>query len=377
MAAFQQVFIFLPMILFLGIITSYSDIKHHKIHNRWIILSLCYSLLAYTAYGIYSGFSSGYLQLLAATALNLLCALAFGILFWLSRYWSAADAKLFISFSLLVPVPVYFAGYFGYSASYFSFFPSLTLILISFVLMATIFMAQAVISSPGRLLPATKNLFNAKLLLRMLLQAFLMQWLFGWVFPLIGIRSSMLTILVFMLVFSLLSGIQPGSFMHQWKGHGDKILLLLSVFRLLFDKSIYSLPYLEQFLILAIVYAFIRLFVMKLSDDAFSDDVSVARLMPGMIPTQKAVWQNGKFRLFSNDFIAGNDDKKGKAGTLLFKDMFLGRLTFADIRQLKAAQGKNQLAFSSLKIARQSFFAPYLFAAVLAVVAAYALHIYF
>jgi hypothetical protein len=364
------------MILLLGIITSYTDIRFHKIKNKWIIISVCYSLLAYLIVGILSGFSGEFMQLLAATAINLLCALAFGVLFWLSRYWSAADAKLFISFSLLVPVPVYFTGYFAGTASYFAFFPSLVLIMVSFVLMALIFIAEAVVKSPGRLLPAAKNLLNAKLMLRMLLQVFLMQWLFGWIFPVIGIRSSMLTVLVFMLVFGLLSGIQPGSFMQRWKGHGDKILLLLAVLRLLFDKSIYSLPYLEQFLILTIVYAFIRLFVMKLSEDAFSDDVSVARLMPGMIPTQKAVWQNGKFRLFSNDFIAGNDDKNGKAGTLLFKDMFLGRLTFANIGQLKTAHGKNQLAFRSLKIARQSFFAPYLFAAVLAVVAAYILQIY-
>ena len=37
---------FLPMILLLGIVTSYEDIKFGKIRNKWIILALAYSIAA-------------------------------------------------------------------------------------------------------------------------------------------------------------------------------------------------------------------------------------------------------------------------------------------------------------------------------------------
>ena len=42
-----KIWLFLPAILFLGATTSYEDIKHGKIRNKWIISAIVYAAIVY------------------------------------------------------------------------------------------------------------------------------------------------------------------------------------------------------------------------------------------------------------------------------------------------------------------------------------------
>jgi hypothetical protein len=110
----------IPFILFLGIVTSYSDIKYKKIRNKYVIMTLIYavlSLLIATGYAYYkgSGINPHYLILFLT---NIGVSLLFGVLLWISHLWSAGDAKLFLAYAALVPLKFYKWGSIGIFPSY-------------------------------------------------------------------------------------------------------------------------------------------------------------------------------------------------------------------------------------------------------------------
>jgi len=129
--------IFLPILLFLGIITSWSDIRSGKISNKWIIFGLLWGLGGYFSIFVCSQFkqndflksvldnilfNQAPLNLIKYVFLNSFCALVLGYVFWYFNFWSAGDAKLFFVFSLILPLKYYFK-------EYILFFPSLVLLI--------------------------------------------------------------------------------------------------------------------------------------------------------------------------------------------------------------------------------------------------------
>jgi len=134
----------LPVIFFIGLVTSYEDIKYGKIRNKWIILGLGWGavvfLLCFIWYFIASPVSELYyskvmhlpvdsflpvytfnLSFLLKSLVNFLTAAATGFALWRFNSWAAGDAKLFLVYSLLIPL-------FHYQQSYLPIFPSFILL---------------------------------------------------------------------------------------------------------------------------------------------------------------------------------------------------------------------------------------------------------
>ena len=119
----DEIFYFLPFILFLGIITTYEDIRFGKIRNRWTITAIAYSLLAYSFIIIYNLINSALNHIyLLELSVNFIFAILVGYGLWHFRIWSAGDGKLFISFAFLLPLSIYQYGY-------QPFIPSITLLI--------------------------------------------------------------------------------------------------------------------------------------------------------------------------------------------------------------------------------------------------------
>ncbi len=93
--------IFLPIIFFLGIINSYSDLKCSKIRNRWIVSGLFLGLICYIFLFFWGNLSPFYLEKLL---FNTLSAMFVSYIIWYFRLWAAGDGKLFILFSFLIPL---------------------------------------------------------------------------------------------------------------------------------------------------------------------------------------------------------------------------------------------------------------------------------
>jgi len=138
--------IFLPLILGVGFVTAYEDIKSSRIDNKWIIAGLAYSFLAYSAIGAFFALSSHkifpavwsnavfYLVMnLDKWAINLLFSTLTAYLLWHFKMWGAGDAKLFICYAALIPIGQYSRFYFsGYFASF--------LLLLAIFIPATVFL---------------------------------------------------------------------------------------------------------------------------------------------------------------------------------------------------------------------------------------------
>ena len=126
--------IFLPIILFIGVITSYEDFKESKIKNKWILVGLIYSFMVYLLFWILpkGGLLGSYLLCnFDKWCVNLLVSMVVAYLLWHFKMWGTGDAKLFICYAALIPMGQYSRVYFNY---YFA----------SFLLLSAIFIPASV-----------------------------------------------------------------------------------------------------------------------------------------------------------------------------------------------------------------------------------------
>jgi Flp pilus assembly protein protease CpaA len=134
------IIIFLPVILFIGFITSYEDFSISKIRNKWILIGLLYPLIIYSfswiLYGVavnkivspFIGRISSYLIWnFDKWCINLTISIAVAYLLWHFKMWGAGDAKLFICYAALIPMGQYSKVYFNY------YFASFSLLLAIFI----------------------------------------------------------------------------------------------------------------------------------------------------------------------------------------------------------------------------------------------------
>lgn len=145
--------IFLVPLFFVGIACSYTDIKYGKIKNNYIIIGLfsvvvSYSFLIFYDYIFFGGIEN--FSYFGKLLLNGLIALIISYLLWNFRMWTAADAKLFTVFSLLVPLEFYLNSYVPY-------FPSLLLLINIFIPLFLFLMVKAINFSVKELFKALKK----------------------------------------------------------------------------------------------------------------------------------------------------------------------------------------------------------------------------
>jgi len=131
-AVINYLFVFLVIII--GLATSWEDIKFGKIRNKWILLGLAGGI-ALQAAALAGGFLPT--DLIFSGLLNALIALLVGYLLWYFDLWAAGDAKLFFVFALLLPLSYY-------SRTYLPLFPSFALLINTFVPVLIFLLAQSV-----------------------------------------------------------------------------------------------------------------------------------------------------------------------------------------------------------------------------------------
>ena len=90
--------VLLSIIVVFGIWTSYTDLKKGVIKNYSVLL------LIMTAIFLNIFFIKTFVTNPLTSGINIILAVIVGVLLWLAGLWSAADAKLFIAFSFLLPI---------------------------------------------------------------------------------------------------------------------------------------------------------------------------------------------------------------------------------------------------------------------------------
>jgi len=133
-------FLFLILLIFIGILTSYSDIKYGKIRNTHLLTGLLYIFSLYLFLLYYSHFiiyQSGNFKYIAELIINGSIALLVGYLLWHFNLWAAGDAKLVAIYALTVPLNYY-------SKNYISYFPAASLLLDTFLFICLTFFLKII-----------------------------------------------------------------------------------------------------------------------------------------------------------------------------------------------------------------------------------------
>jgi len=271
MVSFNLLWFFLPLIFLFGIVTSYTDIRKGKIFNKHLLLALGILVAIYVAIliGPWSLGKNYFFNL----AINFIIALAVGFLFWHLGLWSAADSKLFAVYSALIPLMIY-------SSTYYSLFPSLTLLINSFVPFFVGFSLKAFFTaSISRRRKFFSNV-SLKDVLNLIMIIFVMMWVPSLIFQIFHIR------LIFIVSLAIMFGLA-----FILKKLFDKNLIFvmvgLTIVRIIFDYAyISTFDFLKQFSYLSVLLLIIFVLISS-SSQFFVKNINIKNIRPGMILSGK------------------------------------------------------------------------------------------
>ena len=332
------VYWFLPMILFLGIATSYEDIKLGKIRNKWILMAIGYSVIVNAVLFSLNYYNIDYLIKFLA---NDLLSLIVGFVIWYANLWTAGDAKLLFAFTILIPIH-----------SPHSYFFFLTFLSNIFIPISIIFLIHMLFkTSYRRKLFYFKKTFNVKAFFSLIFFIFGFSWAINSMFKIIGLRSNIvLSLLGISAAYYLIERVLKIKIIH--------ISLLLSLVRLVFDSSIYSFKFVKEFSILIFLFLLVRIFLFSMGSEYFTKEVKFNELKNGMIPAETVFEFKGKYFKRLNRFSLARFAEDRKIGKPVFKNLS-GGLSREEIKTLNFLGKK--LPFKTLRIQTAMPFAPFLF----------------
>jgi hypothetical protein len=258
---------FLPMIIIVGVATSYEDTRGRGIRNRWIVLSLAYSIAAMAIIVVWllaSGSDIIYGYFLDY-AVNLTIALGFGFVLWKFRIWAAGDGKLFFAYASLIPLS-------SYSIGYVSVFPSFILFINSLVI-AFFYVVAALIADTScrKKIAAIKETLRPRSLAKAIISLFGLSSVVTYGLSLVGVNLGILGSSFLIPVIYLLVDRFPSKFTSAVYGSLFIAGLLIRTMN----------PYSDMLISIAItVVAYIMLngFVMGLSRDFFQEEKGNSRM---------------------------------------------------------------------------------------------------
>jgi len=347
----ELLYIFLPMILFLGFVTSYEDIKFGKIRNKWIVISLAYVVLAYIIISIYFYYFSPqairpeyYLELISTFVVSLVI----GFIMWVLGFWNAGDAKLYSAFSFLIPLTVYNYGHVKYFASSAIF---INTVVPFFFVYSLIFMYK---TSQKQKFYYLKKSLQPKELFMLFLFFFAMIWPTRLFFDFTHIQSNFFILLFFMFILFVLLEKVNGLLIS---------LLVASILRIIFDPKVFMFSSWRLVLYSLAGFVFLRFFILYIAYDFMTVNVDVCNLKKGMIPAE-VVYHDKKYKkekLLHFSFLSYMTSKL-REKNFIYKARPEG-FSEKDIKKLKSLE-KN-LGFEHIRIYKTLSFAPYMFAGVL------------
>ncbi len=332
------------MILFLGLVTSYEDLRYGKIRNKWIFIAIVYGIAANSILFFLNYYESRYL---ARLILNSLIALFVGILVWRLALWTAGDAKLFFAYSLLLPLDVYW----NISSS---LFPSISIVSNAFVPFALFILLSSLSKILlGRQFHYFKNLLKFK----EIIQSILFVFAFGWLADLLLVQtgfnpSTVLNLIVLVLLSNIFRLLNFNLVIAS---------LPVALLRFLFDKEIFSVASLKHYLLVLAIFVFIKSFVLNFGYAYMTKDVKISSLRKGMIPAENIIKSGKKFKKVKNTSLFF----RLSSTQAFFKNEAKG-LSSESISKIRKIT-KN-FDIKSIKIHETISFSPFLFLSVLIII---------
>ncbi len=273
-------------VVLLGAVTSYEDIKERKIRNKWIWPAILIGMALQALKVVYIIAVGGVINpyYFRQYAINFMLTFLIGVVLWEIKIWNAADAKLFLAFSALIPISRYDWGY-------KEFFPAGVVLINTFAPLIVIFFFYVIFKTTwSQKRSVFKEVLNPKKLARFVFLIFGMSWAIRQVFNFVGINENIVVNVIFIFAANIL-------FSKLFKGRMMQISMFLTVLALIFDFSqIVNVSFLLSFLRLLAIFILIRAFMIRLGLKIFTSEVSVDDLKIGDVIAEDIYCEKGKFK---------------------------------------------------------------------------------
>ncbi|MFP4403948.1 MAG: hypothetical protein ACLFPJ_06355 [Candidatus Woesearchaeota archaeon] len=336
-------FLYVLVGILIGIITSYTDIMFGKIRNKIILFGIflffLISIINYFAVDLFFGDYNFFIYILV----NFLLSLLIGFLLFFFGFWTAGDAKLYIVFSLLL------SGIFLNLTSYYNE-PILVLLIFTFVPFFIYLFIYLLLKLD--FFKATKDIVKA-FSLKNIFSTALFFFVISYIFSFISINKTFGFLLMIIFIYLVTQIIDVKHFSKI-----TSILLLISVIRLIFDKTVFNPLFLIQMFFFVLFFCFFRYFLLEYSFNIFSFNKKINHLKKGDLPAQMIIKTK-------KGFVKKNISYMGfslfmKENNFLFNINPAG-FSNKDIKKIKHLYNEKKFNFDKIRIYNVLPFAPFLF----------------
>jgi len=347
--------LFLPALAFVGLTTSYQDIKFGRINNKWIIFSLAYSFLALSLAVFLLSIQDKAINqdYIIRYFINIAFSLLIGFFIWICNLWSAGDAKLFLAYSALVPLSFY-------NINLTNYFPSFSILVYTFVPFVVFYTFNILFRTSIKLkIRILKEILKPKFLFDNLMFMFPFSWLglvfFTKIFSLFPyVYNAFASVIFIFLLFYL--------FKHILKIEPKKVGITLSIIALAFDHGrIFTLQFLYYFISVLLLFFFIRHFILNLSFQLFSHPIYIEDLKPGMILAENFINKDGAYKkkkIMPVSFLAAITERAEEK--FLFPTFSEG-LTEKEVTEVKRLHSEGIINDHTIMVSKTVPFAPFIF----------------
>lgn len=255
----------LPVIAF-GFISTYYDMKKGIIKNKLILIMLITAVILHT-FSIF--LSPALFAMLPSLILNVGFSIFVGVLLWMIQIWPAGDAKLFISYSSLIPLTLF--------ENFVSPFISFDFLINTFVpIFFIMFIFLLIKSGPSEIKKSLKFTFKPydTFIVFIVIVGFL--WFIRNAFSFLGIFINYFIIIILLfIILEIINKIVPVNM--------EYLYVFLVILRLILDyRTVFTFGYLYDLLSIFFAYVVIRYFIIDLGFRGFTVKKKIEDLESGM-----------------------------------------------------------------------------------------------
>jgi Flp pilus assembly protein protease CpaA len=333
---------YLLAILLVSVFISYEDFKKSVIRNKYLtLLSLILLLYFIQNFSFYAEIAKTFL-------INFSLTLFITFLLYFVGFWPAGDAKLFIIYSLLIPLEIF----------NFSQYPVMDLLINTFVPIFFIYMFLAFLRSDReKIMDSFKYAFEPYKIFLIATIFLGLAWFITLPLAMIGIPVNLFTFIVLLfLIIEIVDRIIPINL--------EFFYVFVAIIRLIIDyKNIYTFSFMKQLFLVILVFLFFRFFVLRLAFYLNTKKVKIEDLKEGMRIAEgiSEMEREGK-RVFEKielihyavyDFLYHKRKK-------FIHEIGDEGLTKEDVNKLKRLREKGEIPFDEVLVHQQMPFAIFL-----------------
>ena len=336
-----------------GLLTTYEDFKRKIIRNKMILLALLVAPFLHIFQLIQS---PEMFSLVPNLLMNFGFSVFSGILLWLINVWPAGDAKLFMGYSLLLPLNVYAVQ----GHHFISFDYIVNMFVPIFVFMFALLLLRSKRSE------ITDSLKSALEPYRMFMACVVIigfLWVFMGIFGLMGIPYNyFIIVVVLFVVMEIFERIGTFSL--------ELTFIVTAVIRLLVDyRNVFTFGFLYYLVTVLLAFVIFRYFVVELGFKGYTYSKKISELKPGDCLAEvivekkrggKIEYGKGGIKQFSIPQILKERISKKYIHNISFEG-----LSKRDVEKIKRLRKEGKIKFDEILVHTSMPFAFFLFLGVL------------